>query len=90
MISTYQSQNQTISFIGSNSIKLLGMTTQVVADQTFSSKLQCMLKAVGAAPVSCTKNYICTHARMGYAHIPHLNWLLIVLGDQSDLTRTIK
>jgi len=70
-------QSQTIPFIGSGSIKFLGMTIQVPANQSetkiaLKANLERMLKAVDAAPVTRRQKL-----RLYKAGIcPRLTWLL--------------
>ena len=72
-------QNQTIPFIGSGSIKFLGMTIQVPANQSetkiaLKTNLERMLKAVDAAPVTRRQKL-----RLYKAGIcPRLTWLLTI------------
>ena len=69
--------NQTMPFIGSNSIKFLGMTIKVPADLSGTKRelvtnLQRMLKAVDAAPVTHRQKLQLYKAGI----CPHLSWLL--------------
>ena len=72
-------QNQTIPFIGSGSIKFLGMTIQVPANQSetkiaLKTNLERMLKAVNAAPVTRRQKL-----RLYKAGIcPRMTWLLTI------------